>query len=111
MNNLTPADTELRTINTATFARYVGNRIVSQRGLSSIADTFCAVLRERSMPVESPERLAAWANCASKLILDDTQHESESNIASRAVRLVLKHYFGDTLEISGARISGESGSF
>ena len=110
MDTLTPADTELHSIDTEIFARYVGDRIASQRGKAAIADVFRAVLRERNVEVESPERLAAWANCTSKLILEDDRHDDETAMAARAVRLVLKQYFGDSLLISGEPVSGEPSS-
>lgn len=107
MDTLNSVTIELRSIDTAIFAQYVGDKIASQRGKSSIAGIFCAVLRERHVQVESAERLAAWANRVSKLVLEDDHHDDETSMAARAVRLVLKQHFGDTLLISGEPVDGE----
>jgi hypothetical protein len=101
-------DTE-REVAVSTFAAFLGEEIASQRGVSSIADTFALLMSEHVVGMDqSRDQLAVWANSVSTLILSDTEYDEESLMAKRATSTVILENIGSTVTIaSAAGFAGE----
>lgn len=88
------------TVTTRVFAGYVGEQIAAQRESYPIGDVFCAVMRQHHV-VDGDTSLSAWADAVTALIAADTDYDSESQMARRAVSAVLHQAFGSEMRVSG----------
>jgi hypothetical protein len=80
------------------FADYVGGRLADCREKQTISETFCATMCEYDAGVEGAD-LQVLADSIESQIMSDPYYDSETQIAQRATRSVLRQHFGDTISL------------
>lgn len=97
-----------RTVETAVLADNIASQLETRRGTTPIPVAFCEEMLRHGVVVPEPSPLAAWAKEVESRIFADTHSTSELEMAERAVGPVLIRYFGETIEVNGAWLDGET---